>query len=121
MGKIKLMVLAALATCALVAPAVSSAAGQAALVVTAGGIKVKPCDGKDQAPLLVNVRGVGCDAALDLANAGTSEDDPCPAGWNTRHVVLKAVDGGELIKGPKVFLCSQNAGRKAFTYKPFVG
>jgi hypothetical protein len=121
MRQIKLMVLAVLVTGALVAPAASSAAGQHDPVVTAAGIKVKPCDGKDLASLLVFVRGVDCDTALDLANAATSGDDPCPEGWNTRHVRLKALYREENINGPSAFLCSQNSGKRAFTYSPFVG
>jgi hypothetical protein len=121
MRKLKFMVLAVLATCAVAVPAAASAAGGNAPAVTAGGIKVKPCDGPDYAPLLVNVRGVDCKEALDLANEGTSEDDPCPEGWNTRHVVLKAVADGESIEGPNVYLCARKSGQTAFTYKPFVG
>jgi hypothetical protein len=121
MRKIKLMVVAVLATCALAAPATSSAAGQHDPVVTAAGIRVKPCDGTDLASLSVFVRGVDCGAALDLANAATSGDDPCPEGWFTRHVRLKALYREEDITGPSVFLCSQKSGERAFTYSPFVG
>lgn len=121
MRQIKLMVLAVLATCALASPAISSAAGQNDPVVTAAGIRMKPCDGKDLAPLSVFVRGVDCHVALDLANAATSGDDPCPEGWYTRHVQLKALVREEDITGPSVFLCSQKSGERAFTYSPFVG
>lgn len=121
MRNIKLMVLAALATCALAAPAVSSAAAGSTPVVTASGIKVAPCMGKDTAPLLVFVRGVDCGDALVLANAASSGDDPCPDGWHTRHTRLKALSGKQSIAGPSVFLCTQHAGERAFTYEPFVG
>ncbi len=119
--QIKLMVLAVLATGALAAPAVSSAAAKPDPVVTAAGIKVKACEGKDTAALLMFVRGVGCDRALDLANAASSEDDPCPDEWHTRHTRLKALVGGKNLAGPSVFLCTQHSGKRAFTYRPITG
>jgi hypothetical protein len=122
MRKIKLLFLAVLATCALAAiPAVSSAAGGPDPVVTANGIKVNPCKGQDFASLAIFVRGVGCGRALDLANEASSGDDPCPIGWHTRHVRLKAGYRGEAITGPSAFLCTQRSGTRAFTYSPFVG
>jgi hypothetical protein len=121
MRQVKLMVLVVLATCTLAAPAVSSAAGETAPVVTAGGIRMKPCEGTDMVPVLMFVRGVDCHAALDTANAAMSDDGPCPEGWDTRHVRLKSLYRGRQSTGPSVFLCSQHSGKRAFTYAPFVG
>lgn len=120
MRQIKLMVLAALATCALAAPAVSSAAPPTP-TVTAAGIKVKACDEKDAAAVLMFVRGVDCGKALDLANEASSADDPCPAEWHGRRVRLKARIDGKNAAGPFVFLCTQKAGKRAFTYHPIIG
>ncbi len=121
MRSIKLMVLAALATCAFAIPAVSSAAGGSTAPVTAAGIKVKHCEERDTAPLLMFVRGVNCDKALDLANEASSSDDPCPAEWHSRRVRLKARVDGKISVGPFVFLCTQKAGKRAFTYRPITG
>jgi hypothetical protein len=121
MRQIKLMVLAALATGALALPAAASAAQEPAPVVTAAGIRVTPCAGKAMAPLAMFVRGVDCKRALHLANSATSEDDPCPDDWHARHIRLKALYGGKRITGPSVFLCTQHAGKRAFTYKPITG
>jgi hypothetical protein len=120
MRQIKLMVLGVLAACALAAPVVASAA-EPAPVITAAGIKVKPCEEKDTAPLLMFVRGVDCGKALDLANEASSSDDPCPFGWHGRRTALKALIHGKSSKGPSVFLCTQKSGQKAFTYKPIGG
>lgn len=121
MRQIKLMVLAALATGALVVPAAASAAQQPDPVVTASGIRVTPCEGKAMAPLTMFVRGIDCKRALLLANSATTEDDPCPDDWHSRHVRLKALYGGKQLTGPSVFLCTQHAGKRAFTYKPITG
>lgn len=121
MRNIKLMVLAALAAGALAVPAVGSAAAGPTAPVTAAGIKVRACEEKDKAPLLMFVRGVDCDKALDLANAATTYDDPCPPEWHTRHVRLKARVEGKVAPGPFVFLCTQKAGKRAFTYHPITG
>ena len=121
MRQIKIMVLAAIAAGALAVPAVGSAAGGSTAPVTAAGIKVKACEEKDMAPLLMFVRGVSCDTALDLANEATSGDDPCPLEWHSRHVRLKALVEGKVATGPFVFLCTQKAGKRAFTYHPITG
>lgn len=119
---IKLMVFAALVTAALAVPAAGSAAGVPAAVVTAAGVKVKPCEGTDTAPLLMFVRGIDCERALALANEASSSDDPCPSRWHTRRRVrLQAVYHGRRTTGPSVFLCTQHAGKRAFTYKPIGG
>jgi hypothetical protein len=118
---IKIMVLAAIAAGALAVPAVGLAAGGSTAPVTAAGIKVKACEEKDKASLLLFVRGIDCDTALDLANEATSSDDPCPVEWHTRHVRLKAQVEGKVATGPFVFLCSQKAGKRAFTYHPVTG
>lgn len=123
MRQIKLIVLAALAAGALAAPAAASAAQGPDPVVTAGGIRLTPCEGKNTAPLEMFVRGVDCRHALLMANAATTEDDPCPEGWRARHVRLKALYGGRHITGPQVFLCTQRSdkSKRAFTYKPITG
>lgn len=121
MRQIKLMVLATLATGALALPAAGSAAQQPDPVVTASGIRVTPCAGKAMAPLAMFVRGVDCKRALQLANSATTEDDPCPDDWRSRRIRLKAVHGGKHLTGPSVFLCTQHAGKRAFTYKPITG
>jgi hypothetical protein len=120
MRNIKLMVLAAIAAGALAVPAIGSAAGPTA-PVTAAGITVKACEGEETGPLLIFVRGVGCDSALDLTNEASSGDGPCPEGWHGRHVRLKAEIGGKNTAGPFVFLCTQKAGQRAFTYRPIGG
>jgi hypothetical protein len=121
MRNVKLMLLAVLATCALGAPAVSSAAEESTPVITASGIKVTACEGKDAAPLLMFVRGVDCDDVLHLAGTAMSGDDPCPDGWHTRHTRLKALLGKKSIAGPSVVLCTQHSGKRAFTYRPITG
>lgn len=122
MRNIKLMVLAALVTGALALPAAGSAAAAVPTpAVTAAGIKVKECQEKDTSPLLMFVRGIGCDKALDLANEASSGDDPCPAEWHSRRVRLNARVSGKSFAGPFVFLCTQKAGKRAFTYHPLVG
>jgi hypothetical protein len=121
MRNIKLTFLAAIVAGALAVPAVGSAAGASTAPVTAAGIKLKACQEKDVAPLLMFVRGISCGKALDLANAATTYDDPCPAEWNTRHVRLQARVDGKVVSGPFVFLCSQKSGRRAFTYHPVTG
>ena len=119
---IKVMVLAVLAVGALALPTLSSAAAKPDIVVTVAGIKVNPCQGKAQAPLLMFVRGIGCERALVLANAASSSDEPCIAGWHTRKGVrLQAVEDGKRSVGPTVFLCTQKSGTRAYTYKPFGG
>jgi hypothetical protein len=119
---VKIMVLAMLAVGALAMPTLSAAAAKPDVVVTAAGIKLNPCKGKDTAPLLMFVRGIGCERALVLANAASSSDDPCLPGWHTRKAVrLHAVYAGKESTGPTVFLCTQKAGKRAYTYKPFGG
>ncbi len=120
MRKIKLIALAVLATCALAVPAISSAA-EPDPVVTASGIKLSGCDGTATASLLMYVRGIDCERAIDMANAATSEDEPCPIGWHDRRARLMATYGGKKITGPYVFLCTQKSGKRAFTYKPITG
>ena len=119
---IKILILAMLAVGALALPAAGSAAAGSAPVVSAAGIKLNPCKGEDTAPLLMFVRGIGCERALVLANAASSGDDPCLPGWHTRKDVhLKAVLHGKTVPGPAVFLCTQKSGTRAFTYKPLAG
>ena len=120
MRNAKLMVLAAVAAGALAVPVAGSAAAPTA-PVKAAGIKVKACTDKDQAALLMFVRGVGCDKALNLANEASSGDEPCPLGWHGRRVRLQARIGGKNSPGPTVFLCTQKAGKRAFTYRPISG
>jgi hypothetical protein len=121
MRQIKLMALAAVVAGALAVPAVGSAAGGSATPVTAAGIKVKPCTEKDVLGLLMFVRGVDCHTALVLANEASSGDDPCPLEWHSRRVHLKARIDGKITPGPSVFLCTQKAGKRAFTYIPTPG
>jgi hypothetical protein len=119
---IKILILAMLAVGALALPTVSSVAAGSAPVVSAAGIKLDPCDGEETAPLLMFVRGISCERALALANAATSSDDPCLPGWHTRKAVhLEAVWHGKEHQGPAVFMCTQKAGKRAFTYKPIAG
>jgi len=121
MRNIKLMALAAIVAGALAVPAVGAAAAGSTPQVTAAGIKVKPCEDKDKAPLLMFVRGVDCDTALTMANEATSADEPCPLEWHSRHVRLRAQGEGKSATGPFVFLCTQKAGNRAFTYRPVGG
>jgi hypothetical protein len=121
MRNIKLMALAAIAAGALAVPAVGSAAAGQAVTVTAAGIKVKACKEKDVVPLLMFVRGVDCHTALDLANEASSADEPCPLEWHDRRVRLRATIEGKKTAGPSVFLCTQKAGKRAFTYRPVTG
>jgi len=121
MRNIKLMALAAIVAGALAVPAIGSAAGGSTAPVTAAGIKVKACEEKDKAALLMFVRGVDCDTALDLANEASSSDNPCPLEWHDRRVRLQARIDGKQSAGPSVFLCTQKAGKRAFTYRPIGG
>jgi hypothetical protein len=122
MRQIKITLLGVLAACGLLAlPAAGSAAKQPAPVVTAAGIKVKACPGKNTAPLMLFVRGLDCGKGLQLANEATSSDYPCPIGWHFRHARMTALEQGKPLPGPSVFLCTQHSGKRAFTYVPFVG